>query len=393
MAGKLIFCAGKYRAYAGAYRAPTGPTLTSEYLRGDPSLRTHPARQQRINSARGTYREPKQDWQTVNYPDQSLPAAIIAEAGEIVQNIDFPVTTNGATVQRLARIAMRQARSAVPLSLPCNWAAFQWRLYDTITVSVPEIGASGVYLITGYTFAQGGGIDLVLVPHTAADYAWTPATDEALVPEVLRPNFNTVPPAILGLTVYGSAINAGSENQPFLQVAWLASVDVLVTEYDAQYKRSDSTEWNGGFKLSTTIFIWGLPEGYEYDVRVRAVRFDGTTGPWAEVTNTLVTGDTTPPGPPTLLSVTHHGGGGGGSTHQDEVFWTNPTDVDFSRARVWVNTVNNSATATQVGEVFGLPGTAYSLEVEHPDTDDRYYWVSAIDRTGNSSARTYAGGV
>lgn len=391
MAGKLVFCGGKYRAYAGAYRAPTGPTLTGEYLRADPTMRTHASRQQRINVARGTYREPRQDWQTVDYLEQSLPAAQLAEAGEIVQNINLPVTTNGATAQRLARIAMRQARSAVPLSLPCNWAAFQWRLYDTVSVSLPEIGAVGTYLITSYTFAQGGGIDLVLVPHLASDYAWTPATDEALVPQVIRPDFNSTPPAILGLTVFGGAVDQGDYAQVQLSAEWTPTVDAFLDDYEAQYKRSDSADgWTGGTKTNTPSASWQPQQGIEYDVRVRVVRHDGTTGPWAMVTNTLVTGDNTPPGPPTLLSVIHHGGGGSG-THQDEVFWTTPSDLDFSRCRVWLNTVNNPATATQVAEVFGLPGTAYSVELTHSGGTDTYYWVSAIDRTGNTSARTFAG--
>jgi len=389
MGGKLVFSAGKYRAYAGAYRAPTGPTLTAEYLRADPTLRTHPGRQQRINTARGTYREPKQDWQTVDYAEQALPAAVIAEAGEIVQNIDFPATTNGATVQRLARIAMRQARSAVPLSLPCNWAAFQWRLFDTITVNIPEVGAVGTYLITSYSFAQGGGIDLVCVPHLAADYAWTAATDEALVPEIIRPDFNSTPPDIVGLTAFGGPIEQGDFYQVQLSATWTASVDVMTTGYDAEFKVSSGSDWREGQRVTTTQAVWSPQQGIEYDVRVRSVRQDGTVSAWAVVTNTLVTGDGIPPGPPTDLSVSHTGSG----MHPDEIFWTTPTDLDFSRVRVYVNTVDDAGTATQIAEVFGLPGTAYSTEHEHDDTDDHYYWVSAIDRTGNASARTYAGGV
>ena len=90
MAGRLVFDGEKYRCYAGAWRAPTGPTLTAETLRAAPTYRTHPGRQQRINVARGTYREPKQDWQETSYAEQQLPAAVIAEDGEIVQSINFP---------------------------------------------------------------------------------------------------------------------------------------------------------------------------------------------------------------------------------------------------------------------------------------------------------------
>jgi hypothetical protein len=60
---------------------------------------------------------------------------------------------------------------------------------------------------------------------------------------------------------------------------------------------------------------------------------------------------------------------------------------------VYVNTINDSSTATEIAEIFGLPGTAYEYTYSHDDVDDHYYWVESVDRVGNVSARTYAGGV
>lgn len=383
MAGAMPFTGGQYRLYAGAWRAPTGPVLTGEYLRGDPTYRTHPARQQRINTVRGTYREPKQDWQNIDFQPQTLPAAVAAEDGEIVQNINFPATSVGATAQRLARLAMMRARSAVPLSLPCNWAAFQWQLYDVVQVNLPEVGAAGPFLITGYTFAEGGGIDLSLVPHRADDFAWDPATMERLVPVVVAPDFNTTPPAITGLVVSAGSIDQGEYSSYGLVASWAATADALIADYEVQFKPTASADWLSGGKTGRTA-SWdrALNVGVFHDVRVRIVRHDGTTGPWAEVLNTLVSGDTEPPGPPTALSVT------GTTTHT--IGWTNPTSLDVMRARVYANTVNNAATATQVAEVFGLPATAYTA-THTPSSVPTYYWVAAVDRSGNPSARTYAG--
>lgn len=381
MAGALPFTGGQYRLYAGAWRAPTGPVLTGEYLRADPSYRTHPARQQRINTVRGTYREPKQDWQNVDFQPQTLPAAVVAEDGEIVQNINFPCTTVGAIAQRLARLSMQRARSAVPLSLPCNWAAFQWQLWDVVQVNLPEVGAVGPFLITGYTFAEGGGIDLVLLPHNAADFEWVPATHERLVPVVVAPDFNSTPPAIVGLAVASASIAQGESSAYGLGASWTPTVDAQLDYYEVQYKRNADAEWRSD-RAGAASWTNVLTVGTYYDVRVRVVRANGTTGPWAEVLNTLVSGDTEAPGPPTLLSVT--------GTTSHTVRWTNPTSLDVMRARVYANTVNNAATATQVAEVFGLPATAYTAP-HTPASVPTYYWVAAVDRSGNASARTYAG--
>jgi len=70
--------------------------------------------------------------------------------------------------------------------------------------------------------------------------------------------------------------------------------------------------------------------------------------------------------------------------------WTNPTSLDVMRARVYASATNDSTTAVEVAEVFGLPATAYS-SVYTPAGVPTYYWVTAVDRSGNESARTAAG--
>lgn len=392
MAGRVVFVGGKYRCYAGAWRAPSGPVLDAHYLRGAPTFRTHQQRTQRFNVARGTYREPRQDWQTTDLHEQTLPAAVLAEDGEIVQTLDFPVTTNGAIAQRLARLAMLQARSAVPLTLPCNWAAIQWQLYDVVTLDLPQVGAAGTWLITGYTLAESGGVDLTLIPHRAEDFAWDPAAHERAVPAVLRPRFNTEPKPVTGLVVVGSALvdNGSGFSSYGLRANWDASDDAAIRYYQVQYKPSAASEWQGGFtRLAKKLFggetldwEWLVSAGIEYDVRVQVVREDGSAGDWATETNILVSGDTTAPGVPTGLSVT------GTTTHT--VGWTNPVSLDVMRARVYASATNNPTTATEVAEVFGLPATAYAA-THAPAGVPAYYWVTAVDRSGNQSARTYAG--
>lgn len=387
MAGRVVFVGGKYRCYAGAWRAPSGPVLDAHYLRGAPTFRTHQQRTQRFNVARGTYREPRQDWQTTDLHEQALPAAVLAEDGEIVQTLEFPVTTSGAIAQRLARLAMLQARSAVPLTLPCNWAAIQWQLYDVITLDLPQVGGAGTWLITGYSLAESGGVDLTLVPHLASDFAWDPATDEKTVPTVVAPSFNSTPLPVAGLVVVGSAlVESGSGESATtsygLLATWTASTDYYRRHYYVEYKRSSSANWIEGGTTRQASWALAVTTGYEYDVRVQLVREDGSASDWATETNILVSGDTTAPGVPTGLSVT------GTTTHT--VGWTNPVSLDVMRARVYASATNNPTTATEVAEVFGLPATAYTA-THTPAGVPTYYWVTAVDRSGNESARTYAG--
>jgi hypothetical protein len=383
-AGRLVNDGEKYRLYVGAWRAPTGPVLTSEYLREAPEFQTHPTRQQRINTVRGTYREPRQDWQDIDYQQQQIAAAVLEEDGEIVQAINFPVTTNGATAQRLAWLAMQRARTAVPLELKCNWAAFQWKLYDTIQVLIPEADADGVYLIEGYTLAEGGGVDLVLLPHTAEQFAWDAATQETIVPTVVRPNFNTTPPPMSGLVVTSATLFTSSDSGSYgLLATWTVSGDVYLKHYQTQYKRTADPDWIDGGTTTTGTWEKPLTTDVEYDFRVRAVRNDNSVNEWATETNITVNGDVTPPGVPTDLSVS------GTTIHT--IGWKNPGSLDVMRARVYANEVSfDAGTAVEVAEIFGLPSTAYTTD-HTPGAVPTWYWVTAVDRSGNESARTYAG--
>ena len=202
-----------------------------------------------------------------------------------------------------------------------------------------------------------------------------------------------------GLVVVGSALvdNGSGFSSYGLRATWDASDDYYFRSYDVQYKKT-ADKWIEDlppdalpalFNLVSADLLSGITKweqqvsiGEEYDVRIRIVREDGTVGPWATETNILVSGDTTPPGVPTALSVT------GTTTHT--IGWTNPTSLDVMRARVYANTANNPATATEVAEVFGLPATAYTA-THTPAGVPTYYWVTAVDRSGNASARTAAG--
>lgn len=384
MAGALVDDGALLRCYPGAYRTPTGPTLTEVFLRSAPTWRTHPGRQQRINNVRGTYREPRQDWQDVSYHEQ-IDAAGVAAEGSIIREISYPAVTNGATAQRLARIAMRTARSATPMTLPCNYSGMLWRLYDVVDIDLPQIGVSGPHLIIKMDVTVKDGIDLAVVPHLATDYAWDAEEDEVEVEDVVRPFFNTAPQPVTGLTVSGAPdYDYLDFAYPVLKATWTASADALRTGFEVQWRQHWSTDWTAGQTVTQTS--WSVPGaaviGTSYDVRVRSVRGDGTTSEWAQVDDTIVQADDEPPGPPTSMSVT------GTGTHT--IGWTNSGAPDLARARVYVNSANDAPTATLFATIPSIP--EQSLTTTHtPGYTPAYYWVTCQDRTGNESARTYAG--
>lgn len=387
-AGKLVFTQGKYRFYAGAYRHPgADDVLTAEYLRDDPTFRAHVGRQQRVNVARGTYREPRQDWQETDFAAQQLPAAVIAEAGEIVESYNFPATIYGATAQRLAKLAMLRARSTTPLILRCNWAALRWRLWDVLTVHLPEINEQGrTFRIIDYTFAQGGGIDVTLVPDEAWHYAWDGLVDEVIVKDVPTPDFNSTPPPVTGLVAAGEMTSEGEGGTqvPAISARWNKTADSFMEHYEVQVKSVLDSNWDNATSATTKTANFtstAVVAGEEYDLRVRIERGDGTYGPWTEDLATLVLGDDIDPNPPTALSVT--------GTGTVTIHWTTPDGRDFRKSNVYTNSVNSPLGATLLDTITGAPLTPTTKT--HTPGVLTYYFVSAQDATGNESALTYAG--
>ena len=105
---------------------------------------------------------------------------------------------------------------------------------------------------------------------------------------------------------------------------------------------------------------------------VNCKRPNGTHTP-GDVAVIVVGADTTAPSAPTGLSAT-------GWFGNINLNWANPTDPDLSHIEVWENSVDDRDTAVKIAEVKGTFYQRYlgSFVV-------RYYWVRAVDRTGNIS--------
>lgn len=96
----------------------------------------------------------------------------------------------------------------------------------------------------------------------------------------------------------------------------------------------------------------------------------------------FVGNDTDPPGPPTDMLVTANVWG-------NLITWTNPTDNDLSHIEVWINTVDSVTEADLVGVVTvprsEIGGPGQYLHFPSNLNADHYYWIRAVDWSGNYS--------
>lgn len=162
-----------------------------------------------------------------------------------------------------------------------------------------------------------------------------------------------------------------------LLATWAAVSASDLAYYDVQIK-----EAAGGFvsaACATTRREWPVKAGVSYTVKVRAVDQLGNRSAFSSDVTATATADSTPPGAPSGLSAASSVG---------SVFlsWTNPSDGDLSAVDIYENTTNSSGTAVLVGTVNALPGQAGGLTRSGLVSGvTRYYWVKAIDTSGNRS--------
>ena len=201
------------------------------------------------------------------------------------------------------------------------------------------------------------------------------------------------PPTLVVLSSAGlTIIQSDGTVQPRLKVEWTQPADELVKAQGfvrIQYKLASDPDlpenwidWGTVQGSQTFDYILSVRVGVTYNVRVRSENKFGGKSVWATPAggSHTVIGDTTAPDPATGLSVTAQPG-------YNEVEFTASPSADVFEYRVYRNTVNNSLTATAIGENSGT----FFDDADVVAGQTYHYWVAAIDGSENEGAKTYAG--
>lgn len=161
--GRLVWSQGQYSIFPAVYRYPVA-TLTEDDLRGDISVTPAVSRRQRINTVRGTYVDPLQSWQQVDFPPQQDADALAADDGEeLAASIDLPFTISSAAAQRMAHIHLQRELLGCTIDFPAKLTAFRLQPGDNVRFRVNQLGWSDPgkeFRVIGWKLSQEGGVDL-----------------------------------------------------------------------------------------------------------------------------------------------------------------------------------------------------------------------------------------
>jgi len=297
--------------------------------------------------------------------------------------MDLPLTTSAASAQRLAKMALFRSREQFTFVADFALTAARAQPGDTVSLTLPKYGFSAKpFEVLSWNLVFESGellVRMTLKETSAAAYDWAAEESSILANNTTLPDPTSgLDPTNLAVTRYGN-LSADGSFVGNAKVSWDASVSAFISYYTVQWKRNSDTIWSSTTTSELSVEVGPIEAGVVYNYRVMATSLGGFTSAWVQVNYTL-SGDSTIPSAPTSPQAL-------GGYKFIELRWINPVVSDLSHVNIYVNTTNNSGTATLLGKSTGTFFIHGDLSVN----TTRYYWLKAVDFSGNESTSFSAG--
>lgn len=391
--GSLFWGQGEWTLKVGDYNASV-ETFTMDDLRGPITLDTKNSRRNNFNIVRGTFNNAESNYLVADYPEQRS-STFISDDNNIESAIDLPLpfTTSKSMAQRLAKLTLYRSREQLTLTADFSLRAFDVEVGDVIALTNSRYGFTAKeFEVIGWKFFNDGDagdqkVNLTLRETSSNAYDWN--ADET----AFTTNNSTLPNPGANLSVTNLAATDSGNTQgdgTFINsvvLSWTAPSNAFVTHYDVEYKPVADSNYKTTTTTQSSIELSPVIDAVQYSFRVRAVTSDGRRGAYASITHT-VGGDTTAPSPATGLSAT-------GGIQNVTLDWTAPTTqvgggtlFDLKGYYIYRST-SNSQPASNIAFVSADKYIDGALS----GSTTYYYWVEAVDFTGNTSTAVASGAV
>jgi hypothetical protein len=384
-AGSLVYSGGEFYLYGSEYKTPT-ITLDESVVTSAISVQTRKSRRELFNAVKGIFSSEADNFVLTDYPAIVSATYSAEDGGEIYLDVDLPYTTNPIRAERIAKLSLLRTRQQITATIPCNLSALRLKAGDTVMINNTRFGwTNKVFEIINLRLSAGDqgqlGVELQVIETAPAVYDWTTSDEIAFVagqPTTLAGPFSVIAPTGLSLTATANIQEDGTA-RPAIEISFTNN-DAFTATYEIQYQQ-DSGSYRSILTRETNYRLEDVVVGSTYNVRVRAINNLGARSTFATASTTGV-GDNGAPSAPTNLSAT-------GQFNAINLVWTNPSDSDLDVIEVYEGTSSIQANATLIATTKSSSYVRGALE----NGVTRYYWLKALDYSGNRSGFNSATGV
>lgn len=341
------------------------------------------------NTVRATYLAADNDYQAID-ADPFADEEDVAERGEIPTDLALDMAPSHSQARRLMKLALYRANPLWEGTFHCNLKALAAMGKRFVRVVYPKFGIDEVMEVQAFRINVEGGIlrsvTITAQSMPAAAYQWD-TSQEGTAPEFDQSQPDSDIPLPTGFDVTISRKNIGGSLVPYANLAFDAPPSQAL-KIEAEGKRVVDTSWTpiavADGATSADSFV--LSDGEDYEFRVRFITLTFREGDWVEPIVISAVADETPPGPVTNVSAT-------GDVGSVSIAFTSPNSGNYAATNVYRNSIDDEATATSIGSVFGSPNTAYQFDDSGLAAGSYWYFLKARNASGVEAAAVATGEV
>lgn len=386
--GALTWPAGRWTLHVGAYESPV-LSLDEDDLAGAVQVRARVPRQDLYNAVKGTYIDPLQGYQPVDFPAVTNSTYATQDGAQIFRDVALPVTTSSATAQRLCKMMVEKSRQGITVQAAFKLSAFKAATWDNVTLSISALGwSSKVFKVTGWQFNESGSVGLTLQEEASACYTWS--AEETIAdpaPDTNLPDPLTVE-APAGITLASGTdalmVQADGTVVSRIEIEWSPPTSAMVDAAEIEFKKSAASDWITSSHPrpdTTRDYINDVVDGASYDVRLRFKNTLGVASAWTQAAPHVVIGKTAAPPDVTRFGVVEQPGG------VRQFYWSMtsvPLDLMSWLVRWSPGTTHRAW--SQMAPLFAATRDAREASMLEPIGDGDYVFaIKAGDTTGNQS--------
>lgn len=358
------------------------------------SIEILPSSEDFFNAVKGTFFDASDKYKLKSFPSIKNQYYLEQDGSEVrYADLALPATTSSSMAQRLAKIALEDARQSILVKIVGGLDAYKTKPGDVLRLSASFVeGQQGwdkkeflvleCPLVISSSAEPGLSVALQLKEISPEIYEWAHGTEtiEDTAPNITLPNVATVVApteftASSGTTYLYQNLDGTIISRIYL--SWTAPKDPYVRNggtIEVEYKKSADASWTASMLYpgdTTFCYLMDVQDGELYDLRIRARNLLGARSSWVVVNSHRVVGKTAAPSDvPNLFAVIQPYGIYVSWSHIDDI------DRDFYILR-YGTSWEDGVTIAEV------KGTSYQWANQVAGTYQ--FFIKAVDTSKNQS--------